>query len=84
MSCIPSIRVHKASQLAYVRINGKDRYLGPTGSPQVFERYAAQRSPLCRPDGIGGRANYHPGNWELAPLNRGAGVDGPHLIPTRR
>ncbi|MDA0803625.1 MAG: hypothetical protein O2819_07725 [Planctomycetota bacterium] len=46
MSSIPSIRIHKASQLAYVRINGKDRYLGPTGSPQVFERYAALLATL--------------------------------------
>ncbi len=47
MPRIPTIRVHKGSQLAYVRLNGKDRYLGPVGSSQVFERYAALLATLA-------------------------------------
>jgi integrase len=38
-SLIPAYRHHKARNLAVVRINGKDRYLGPFGSPESLEKY---------------------------------------------
>ncbi len=50
MSSIPSIRIHKASQQAYVRVNGRDRYLGPAGTAAVFEKYAQvlhELAPAC-------------------------------------
>jgi len=36
----PAISLHKASGLARIRLNGRDIYLGPYGSPESFEKYA--------------------------------------------
>lgn len=36
---IPSYRLHKASGLAVVRLNGRDVYLGRHGTPESRERY---------------------------------------------
>jgi len=36
---IPSYRLHKASGQALVHIDGKDRYLGPHGSPESRAKY---------------------------------------------
>src|SRR5262249_7687009 len=36
----PAYRLHKARNLAVVTLAGKDRYLGPYGSPESHERYA--------------------------------------------
>jgi integrase len=35
----PAYQLHKASGQARVRINGRDHYLGPHGSPESHERY---------------------------------------------
>ncbi len=45
MPRIPVLRVHRATNQAFVRIAGKFHYLGVSGSPQVFERHAAL---VCR------------------------------------
>ena len=37
----PSYRFHKARNCAVVTINGRNRYLGPYGSPESKEEYAA-------------------------------------------
>jgi len=36
----PAISLHKASGLARIRLNGRDIYLGPYGSPESYEKYA--------------------------------------------
>ncbi|MDA1106587.1 MAG: site-specific integrase [Planctomycetota bacterium] len=46
MPRIPVLRVHRATNQAFVRIAGKFHYLGVSGSPQVFERYAALLATL--------------------------------------
>jgi integrase len=38
-SCPPSYRLHRARNCAVVTINGKNRYLGPYGSPESHEKY---------------------------------------------
>jgi integrase len=37
---VPAYSRHKASGRAVVRLNGRDHYLGPYGSPESHERYA--------------------------------------------
>src|SRR5262245_51462507 len=37
---VPSYCHHKASGRAVVRLDGRDHYLGPYGSPESHERYA--------------------------------------------
>lgn len=36
---LPSYRLHKARNLAVVRLNGKDHYLGTYDSPESREKY---------------------------------------------
>src|SRR6188474_3442827 len=36
----PAYRLHKARNCAVVTIHGKNRYLGPYGSPESHEKYA--------------------------------------------
>ena len=37
---VPGYTRHKASGRAVVRLDGRDYYLGPYGSPESHERYA--------------------------------------------
>ena len=37
---VPSYCRHKATGQAVVRLNGRDHYLGPYGTPESHERYA--------------------------------------------
>lgn len=45
---VPAYSLHKASGKAVVRLDGKDHYLGPYGSPESHERYER----LIAPNGV--------------------------------
>ncbi len=59
---IPSYRHYKPKNLAVVRLDGRDHYLGRYGSPESRERYdrliaqwlLAKRQPASRPKGVQG------------------------------